>query len=196
MPYSDSSFDSLVGKLLRQWAYHYYLDVGPGAGKYARLIRQLFPTACIEALEPDRSYVSEFHLGEIYDDIAIASALQIVESHPGYHTECAIIGDSIEHMKKSEGTDLLHYLVYRSKTILVVFPDRYIQYSWRGHASEAHRSAWGRDDFRAFTHRWHAKGHMRLVVIDGYLGDQDAVISPGTEEVLRIHSPITAGLHG
>jgi hypothetical protein len=194
MPYSDSSFDPLISKLLRRWAYHYYLDVGPGAGKYARLIRQQFPNARIEALEPDRSYVRRFNLGQMYDAIAIASARQIVDGHPSYHTECAIVGDSIEHMTKSEGTDLLHYLVYRSKTILVVFPNRYIQYSWEGHAGEAHRSAWARGDFRDFTHRWHTKGYMRLAVIDGYLSYRDAVIERATANSLRQHPSITAWL--
>lgn len=191
MPYSDSRLDDLIRKLIGQWAYRYYLDIGPGAGKYGRLIRTQFPGACIEAIEPDRSYVSDFNLTEIYDEIAITSAIEIVDCHPDYHTECVLIGDSIEHMKKSVGVDLLHYLLYRSKKILVVVPNKYVQYSWNGHAAEAHRSAWGREDFRALRHRWYAKGYMRLAVIEGYLNDPDAVVNPAAEAQLRTHRPIT-----
>jgi trans-aconitate methyltransferase len=193
MPYSNSSFDVLIANLLRRWSYRYYLDIGPGAGKYGKLIRWQFPEAYIEALEPNQTYVSHFNLAEIYDHVAVTSAIEIVDSNPDYHTECVIIGDCIEHMKKSEGVDLLHYLLYRSKRILVAVPDKYIQYSWQGQASEAHRSAWGRRDFKALKHRWHAKGYMRLAVIDGYLGDPKAVVNPATKELLQTHRPLIAG---
>lgn len=193
MPYSDDTFDGFIENLLRQWSHRYYLDIGPGAGKYGKLIRQAVPDSYIEALEPDRSYVSEFKLMEIYDHVSIASATEIIDSNPDYHTDCVIIGDTIEHMRKSAGIDLLHYLLYRTKKIIVTFPVKYVQYTWNGHAAEAHRSAWGQEDFKALEHQWHTDGYMRLAVVDGYLGGGASFIEPLTEELLRVHRPLIVG---
>lgn len=191
MPYSDSRFDVKIAKLIRRWSYHYYLDIGAGAGKYGLLIREQFPRAYVEAVEANAAYAREFELSKIYDHVAVVSAIEIVDRNPDYHTECVIIGDTIEHLRKSEGTDLLHYLLYRAKTIVVVVPDRYVQYSCHGHSREAHLSAWSRKDFRGFRHRWYEKGYMRLAVLAGYLGDEDAVVTKTVEELLRVHRPIS-----
>ena len=61
-----------------------------------------------------------------------------------------IVGDVIEHLPKSAGTDLLHFLVYRSKVIFVKFPVQLVQNDWEGHVSEAHVSVWSDVDFASF----------------------------------------------
>lgn len=190
MPYSDSAFDDMIRRHLEAWSYQYYLDIGPGAGKFGLFVRQLFPNAYLEAIEIDCLHVANFELRNIYDAIRIGPAVDIVDSHPDYHTECVIIGDCIEHMKKSEGIDLLHYLLYRCKKIIVVFPKMYVQYSWNGHPAEAHRSSWGRRDFKGMKHRWHKKGSMRLVVIDGYLAAPETTIPSEVRELLSNHISI------
>ena len=50
--------------------------------------------------------------------------------------DLVIIGDCIEHMRKSDGVDLLNFLMYRSGYICVIYPEAYIQDDWDGHAAE------------------------------------------------------------
>jgi len=47
--------------------------------------------------------------------------------------DAVILGDCIEHMRKSVGLDLLNFLVYRSRIIVVKFPVQMIQDPYQGH---------------------------------------------------------------
>lgn len=79
-----------------------------------------------------------------------------------------IIGDCIEHMRKSEGLDLLNFLIYRSKHIVVVYPDRFQQDDWEGHAAEAHISTWSKADFEGWSTFHNLTDGMHLFLIRGY----------------------------
>ena len=74
--------------------------------------------------------------------------------------DLVIIGDCIEHMKKSEGIDLLNFLVYRSKYILIHYPNEYIQGTVDDHIHEAHISIWHESDFQAFDYKFIKNGFM------------------------------------
>ena len=52
-----------------------------------------------------------------------------IDDNPDYVTDVVIIGDCIEHLRKSIGLDLINYFVYRCKYIIIIFPSKYIQYS-------------------------------------------------------------------
>ena len=56
----------------------------------------------------------------------------------------------LEHFRKSRGVDLLDYLYYRTKHILLVIPVDYVQGSWEGHGAEAHISVWRPEDFQNY----------------------------------------------
>lgn len=176
MPYSDATFDGEVEEFLRDHPFTRYLDIGPGAGKYGQMIRRVAPAAFIEAVEADASYISQFNLRSIYDKVHHARAETFFDKRPGYTTDIAIIGDAIEHLKKSDGIDLVHQLVYRTQWIVIIFPTKVIQYDWEGHASEAHRSVWTAADFAPFDFRHKKRGYMNFVAVRGYLGDSKAVI--------------------
>ena len=79
-----------------------------------------------------------------------------------------IIGDVIEHLPKSAGVDLLHFLVYRSKVIFVKFPVQLAQNDWEGHVSEAHISIWSDVDFALFDSIVVERDPMQMAVIRGY----------------------------
>ena len=76
---------------------------------------------------------------------------------------------SFEHLKKSEGVDLLNFLVYRTRWIIIEFPYHYLQNSVDGYYSEAHMSVWDKSDFRLFESKFYKKKSQRLVIIKGYL---------------------------
>lgn len=176
MPHSDNSFNQIIGKLIAQKKYQKYLDIGAGAGKYVDIIRERIPFAFIEGIEGDKHFIKYFKLHQKYDKLYHTMVEHFFDQKPNYTTDMVIIGDLIEHLKKSDGIDLLHYLVYRCKCIVVVFPTKYVQYDLKGHSLQAHRSVWDRSDFKQFEHTFKSKGLISMVTIKGYLDDEAAII--------------------
>jgi spermidine synthase len=169
MPYSDTRLDKKVSSVIRQLKPRTVLDIGPGAGKYGNMVKAIDKNIKIEAVEIDRSYVKKFKLDTVYDKIHIKPVQKFIDSHHESEYDLIIFGDVIEHLKKSEGVDALNFFVYRSKNIIVQWPHAYLQNAWEGHVHESHISVWGKSDFSNFKFKWHQKGFMRLVVIEGYL---------------------------
>ena len=175
MPYSDSRFDKTVEKFVKTHKFKDYFDVGAGAGKYGGMIRNIYPEANIIGIEADKSYINNFKLKNIYSNIRHESIEHFMDQNPDFQTELAIIGDCLEHLKKSDGIDLINYLIYRTKHILIVYPTKCIQYSWQGHSTEAHRSIWSIKDFSNLKAQIFKKDFMNLVILKGYIGDPEAI---------------------
>ncbi|PRP95849.1 hypothetical protein ENSA5_37180 [Enhygromyxa salina] len=174
MPYSSDVFDADIEAFLRTHDAQSYLDLGPGAGKYGRMIRRVNPDALIAAVECDDTYISYFELEGIYDVVARARIETAFDALPDLTADVVLIGDVIEHLKKSEGIDLLNYLIYRCHYCLVVAPQKYVQYSWRERAAEAHRSVWAPRDFEAFGAEVQVRSSTLLATLTGYLADPEA----------------------
>lgn len=176
MPYSDARFDKTVEKFIKQHKFENYLDVGSGAGKYGKMIRNIYPDANIIGVESDKSYIKEFSLRDIYSKVHHESIEHFVDHNPNFQTELTIIGDCLEHLKKSDGIDLINFLMYRTKYILIIYPTQCIQYSWQGHSSEAHRSVWSNKDLTEFKPQFFQKDFMNLIIIQGYIGDPKTIV--------------------
>jgi hypothetical protein len=182
MPYSEPTFDEKVRKFLFSHPGKTYLDIGAGAGKYGKMIRQINPSARIIGVEVNKKFITQFKLKEIYDQIYGGKiedyiARKMVKD-PKFTVDFAIIGDCLEHLKKSAGIDLLHYLAYRTKYIIIVFPSKWVQFDFEGNIYEAHQSVWTKKDFEIFNHQYQKLKHMNLVIIKGYLADPKALFTP------------------
>ncbi len=170
MPYSDARFDSTVKTILKKIKPKKVLDVGPGHGKYARLIRSVLgEDTIIEAVEIDKTYIKEFKLKELYDTVHNCSIQDFVDRNIDTEYDLVIFGDVIEHLKKSEGVDVLDFFVYRTKHIMVQWPHGFVQNTWEGHRHEAHIAVWGKADFSNYDYKWYEQDFMRLVLINGYV---------------------------
>jgi len=154
MPYSHVAFDPVVAALFRYLCPATLLDIGPGAGKYGRLMKDaeqgVFFKCVKTAVEINPQYVEQFQLAAIYDEIWQMDASAIVTSRPDLNGELAVCGDVIEHFPKSRGVDLIEFLLYRFRQVLVVFPIDLPQDAWEGHAAEAHLSLWYPEDFQRY----------------------------------------------
>jgi hypothetical protein len=168
MPFSLPQFDGQIRKLLNNKQFKNYLDIGAGEGKYGKMVREVNPRAKITAVEVDKSYIKEFKLKNLYDEVLNIDINEFIDNNPSFKCDVVVIGDCIEHLRKSAGLDLINYLVYRTKMIVIKFPVELIQYAWQGHDSEAHRSIWEKHDFEGFNFKYYRKDMMRLVVIKGY----------------------------
>lgn len=159
MPTSYPAFHTEIAAWIAAHPAGRYLDIGAGDGKYGQWVRKSVPGAHIEAIEVDPEWIDFYQLRTIYDIVWEVDAATWFDDQPDYTTDIVFIGDTIEHLKKSAGVDLIHYLIYRCRWMLLTFPDRYVQYAWYGHKHEAHRSAWDESDFALFEHEYKSFKH-------------------------------------
>ena len=169
MPYSYDTFNQRIEDHLRNMEFVTVLDIGCGAGKYAELVGRVRPAAAVYGVEVDADYIARFSLENKYVKIFHQDVMQFIETHRDLFWDIVICGDVIEHLRKSDGIDLLNFLVYRSREIIVVWPVHFIQRSWEGHAWESHMSIWEAGDFQGFEFEITREGNMRLAIIRGYL---------------------------
>lgn len=139
MPSSSSLLDDKIRDFLKKLPQEYYLDIGAGDGKFGKMIKKLNPKARVVAVEPDQGLPLKG-----YDKIYNIYASNLIDMEPDFRTDIVIMGDVIEHLKKSEALDVLDFLLYRCKYLIVKFPFCYIQY---GNLLERHRSLWFFEDF-------------------------------------------------
>lgn len=170
MPYSSFIFDNAIAEIVKLVRPKTFLDLGAGAGKYGSMVKEINPSIETIAVEIEKDYVEKFNLRSIYNQVWNISVADIVQ--PKYFDsifDIVMVGDILEHLKKSEGIDLLNFLIYRCRWVIVEFPHRYMQHSVNGYTSEAHISIWTENDFLSFERtRMYAKDTQRLVVLRGY----------------------------
>jgi phospholipid N-methyltransferase len=165
MPHSSHWFDPEMTEIIRSINPVSLLDIGAGAGKYGQIVRQVAPRCHTIAVEMDTEWVESFGLRSLYNEVFNEPADKFVYEHLDSTFEITIFGDVLEHMKKSQGVDLLHALSYNSKHIFVLFPYDFRQGAWRGHESERHISRWTENDFTSFQHKFYRKENIGMVHI-------------------------------
>lgn len=121
--HSIDVFDEAVVKVIEFLQPKEVLDIGAGGGKWGFLIRRsaLPEQPRLTGLDP--SAECEPRLRNIgYDDVIIGVADDLYDA-PEKNYDTVILGDVIEHMRKSEGRDLLEFLLYRSAYIIIITPE-------------------------------------------------------------------------
>ena len=176
MPGSSGILDNLTANIIATVKPELIFDIGAGAGKYGKLVREIERLCNIKkkttAVEIDESYISSFGLREIYDEVLCLDASQLIYKSKIIGGDMCILGDFIEHLPKSDGVNLLNYLLYRFKIVIVVVPVDMYQEEWMGHAQEEHISLWYASDFSVFpkcsiVKRFEGEGHFLLALLNG-----------------------------
>jgi Methyltransferase domain len=171
MPDSVNAFDHYVGTLIDLLQPSSVCDIGPGSGKYSRIIRgksKQHGFAChLTAVEIDASYVERFKLRDLYDEVIIDDAINLLRM-PRRRFDFVIMGDCIEHMRKSDGIDLINFLIYRTGYICIIYPQAWQQDDHEGHAAEAHISTWSIEDFHGMDMLHRSWSGMHLFLVKGY----------------------------
>ncbi|WP_375499376.1 methyltransferase domain-containing protein [uncultured Jatrophihabitans sp.] len=123
------------------------LDIGPGVGTYAKLLRDL-PVSRIVGLEAWEPYVTTYRLGEYYDELIIGDAR--TTELPA--ADIVILGDVVEHMTRAEGVELWRRcaVAARRAVYLSIPIVHYPQDEIEGNPYEVHvEEDWSHDDVLA-----------------------------------------------
>ena len=62
MPYSSTIFDESIKRILEVISPREVLDLGAGAGKYGKMVKENFNTRKCIAVEIDEDYIERFNL--------------------------------------------------------------------------------------------------------------------------------------
>lgn len=145
MPTSNLAVAPLVLWLCHEVEHRTVLDVGPGHGKYALLLREYLndPPEQIDAVEIHEPYVNAFSLRLLYDSVFVSDVLELPpERLAGY--ELVLMADVIEHLEKDAAIQLLARIPGR---VVISTPVAYFSNGPGLPESETHRSHWTPEDF-------------------------------------------------
>lgn len=189
---SWTTFDELTIFILSIINPKRVLDIGSGEGKYGKLIRSVpdFNSIHLTSIEYEKCRRQQL-LDIGYNEVRSISAMQLLES-PAENYEVIIMGDVIEHFKKSEGMDLLNFLNYRSEYIIIVTPEAMPMSTATFY--EGHNSLWRPHDMQWHDYWLHMRcGVMHYYILRGYLNMQGETLASIQERVDAQNIIITRG---
>lgn len=135
MPDSLNTFDDAIVQYIKTQPkvdQLTVLDVGPGMGKYSRLLREAVQS--IDAVEIFARYLTDYALHTKYDQVFVEN---IVNFDFEYY-DVIVMGDILEHITVEEAVPTLNRLMSKSTLVVVVVPYTYPQGEWRGNIHEKH----------------------------------------------------------
>lgn len=134
----------------KDWALQTYLkirpetviDIGPGEGTYARLMRPHHQAHWI-GIEAWGPYIEAYGLGELYNIVHVADARLVDWNWFMTTSELVIIGDVLEHMSALHARVLLDRLKQVADNVLVSIPVLHLdQDAVNGNPFERHVDHW------------------------------------------------------
>lgn len=146
MPTSNLAMWPMILQLAKEVKPRRVLDVGPGHGKGAVLLREYVgcpPIERIDAVEAWEPYVTP-RLRAAYDTVLVVDVLDMAE-HDLASYDLVLMVDVIEHLEKGDGLALLERIPGR---VIVCTPMEFFQNPQHLQIPpEAHWSLWSLADF-------------------------------------------------
>lgn len=122
------------------------VDIGPGVGTYADLLRPALPHTAFHGVEVWEPYVSKYELLTKYDAITVADARSFDFPRGDY---AVVMGDVLEHMPEHDGRALVATIKARAKHLLLSVPVLHKeQGATFGNPYETHVRHWSYDELR------------------------------------------------
>ena len=126
------------------------IDIGPGEGTYARLMRNVLKVPYWTGVEVWYPNIEKFELSKFYDQLVIADGRWIDYSLFG-NNNVAIFGDVLEHMTREEASETLYRCLGSCRAALVSLPIGYWpQGQVDGNTFETHIDSWSLEDARNY----------------------------------------------
>jgi len=142
MPFSDTQGKDWALRAYLRIRPDYVIDVGPGAGTYAKLMRPHHKAhwTGIEAWGP---YIAEYQLDTLYDVVHVADATLVHWPRFQNRADLVILGDVLEHMTALDACQLLDCIKTVASNILVSIPVLHLdQGAVYGNPFETHIDHW------------------------------------------------------
>jgi 2-polyprenyl-3-methyl-5-hydroxy-6-metoxy-1,4-benzoquinol methylase len=142
--------------LVHQVPHRHILDVGPGWGKAAVLLREYLneKPSRIDAVEMEKSYVDAHGLCALYDDVRIGDVCDMTADEFDAY-DVVLMGDVLEHIDDARAFSLLQRIRPR---VVISTPVAWFHTDEGLPESEMHRSHWTESS-------WDAVGDSRLVEV-------------------------------
>lgn len=123
------------------------LDVGPGWGKAATLLREYVPSVKrVEAVEAHAPYIAAHHLDRLYDVVHVGDVCDL-DDRALARFDLVLMVEVIEHLTRADGLDLIDRIPGH---VVVCTPQEFFpQDDPALPASERHLSLWSIADFEA-----------------------------------------------
>jgi hypothetical protein len=188
MPHSATTFDHILQDHIVKLNPNTILDVGAGSGKNGKLIRATGYSNTLECLEPTEKYVSEFKLSEIYNTVHPYNIQDFVNKQYKFQYDVVVFGDVLEHLFRSQVVDYLDYFLYKSKWIIVLWPNNMPQDDHGNNPYEIHKSNFTLNDLtEKFDVQYYVKNfayynwndpnlsdaYLNYAVLKGYLTERN-----------------------
>ena len=150
MPTSDAENKDIVIRWYKELAPKTVVDIGAGEGTYFKLINSsdALVTSRWTAIEAWAPYVTDYKLGDMYNNVIIADAfyLDFRKVNDGI-TDLIIAGDVLEHMTKVEAKELIATFKKHSKNIIISIPLLHLhQEPYKGNWFERHIDHWSYEE--------------------------------------------------
>lgn len=144
MPTSNLALWPAILNLVAECKPASVLDVGPGHGKGAVLLREYCGVGTVDAVEAWPPYAEQFKLSVLYDHLFQEDVLSWPRS-PFAMYDLVLMVEVIEHMSKEDGLALLERI---DCPVVICTPMKFFQNPEHVEIPpEKHRSLWSLEDF-------------------------------------------------
>ena len=135
MPYSDPSNSQWTRDKFSEFKPERILDVGPGAGKYAKIAAEVLGKFEITGLEIFEPYIERFGINNLYNKIIVED----VREHKDFDYDLVIFGDVLEHMVKEDALKVWELARSQARYLMISIPTIHLpQGESEGNIHETH----------------------------------------------------------
>jgi trans-aconitate methyltransferase len=160
MPTSVNAFNNELVRLVREIKPWTALDVGCGKGKNAVLMQNAFPDCLIDGIEPESVYIKEHNLHNLYNEVYNVGAKEFFEKNTSRKYDLIVMTDVIEHLFLGDAIGLIDAMLYKTKSLILVWPTNLPQDNeWDSHF-EMHLSNIKLSDLSRFNIVYYKKCYL------------------------------------
>lgn len=150
MPTSSTENKEKIVKWYKEIAPLSVIDIGPGKGTYAKLLKPFVADTHWTGIEAWAPYINQYNLEQYYNYIVIADA-RVVDYERIGNSSLVIMGDVLEHMTKFEAIDLINRVKKFTENIIISIPLWHLdQAPVEGNWFEIHKDHWEHKEMKDF----------------------------------------------